>query len=58
MAGIALAMDAVLTGAQKLLDKNYNFCLQSLETLFCAPYNHKLQNSINTALPYIMSGVS
>jgi len=33
---MARAMGATLTGAKKLLDKNYNFYLQFLETLFCA----------------------
>jgi len=57
MAGMARAMGATLKGAQKLVDKNLNFYLQFLETLFCVPYNQKLQNCINTALPYLMSGV-
>jgi len=37
MAGMARAMGATLTGAQKLLGKNYNFYLQFLEPLFCVP---------------------
>jgi len=39
MADMARAMGAILTGAQKLLGNNYNFYLQFLEPLFCAP-NH------------------
>jgi len=49
MAGMARAMGATLTGAQKLLGKNLNISLQFLEPLFCAPYIHKLQSCSNTA---------
>jgi len=55
MAGMARAMGTTLTGAQKLLGKNYKFYLQFLEPLyFCTPYNHKLQSCINTVRPYLM----
>ena len=46
MAGMARAMGA--TGAQKLLGKNLNVSLQFLQSLFCAPYIHKLQSCSNT----------
>jgi len=36
MAGMARAMGATSTGAQKLLGRNWNFYLQFLKLLFCA----------------------
>jgi len=55
MAGMARAMGATLTGGAKIAWQKLKFLfLQLRETLFCAPYKHKLSSCINTARLYLM----
>jgi len=51
MAGMARAMGATFSRAQKLLGTNKNFYLRFLEPLFCAAHNHKWRSY--AAHPYL-----